>query len=105
MRKNQTLLVAGILLLATAGVAQGQAVYEVFSNAVPAREGGAAELSGNVVLFLRTGTHNSGVVTLKYSAPLAKGTVPTAMAATSVAADEDENTVMIIMPSMAGTPP
>ena len=28
MRKNQRLLVAGILLLASAGVAQGQAVYE-----------------------------------------------------------------------------
>ena len=60
MRKNQTLLVAGILLLASTAVAQGQAVYEVFSNAVPAREGGAAELSGNVVLFLRTGMHNMG---------------------------------------------
>ena len=43
MRKNQTLLIAGILLLATAGVAQAQAVYDVFSNAVTAREGGAAE--------------------------------------------------------------
>ena len=100
MRKIQTLLIAGILLLATAGVAQGQAVYEVFSNAVNARTGGAAELSGNVVLFLRTGDHNSGVVTLQYSAPLAKGTVPMVEGggATGVA-DEDENTVMIIMPS------
>ena len=99
MRKHQTLLVAGILLLCSAGVAQGQAVYEVFSNAVTAREGGAAELSGNVVLFLRTGTHNSGVVTLQYSAPLAKGTVPMVVGGGSVVADEDEDTVMITMPS------
>ena len=103
MRKNLTLLIAGILLLATAGVAQAQAVYEVFSNAVTAREGGAAELSGNVVLFLRTGDHNSGVVTLQYSAPLAKGTVPMVTGGGSVAADEDENTVMITMPSSGDT--
>ena len=38
MRKNLTLLIAGILLLATAGVAQGQAVYEAFGNAVMARK-------------------------------------------------------------------
>ena len=78
MRKNLTLLIAGILLLASAGVAQGQGagVYEIFSNAVNARTGGAAELSGNVVLFLQTGNHSGGSVTLKYSAPLAKGTAP-----------------------------
>ena len=38
MRKNQTLLVAGILLLASTAVAQAQVggagVYEVFSNPV-----------------------------------------------------------------------
>ena len=56
MRKNQRLLIAGILLLATAGVAQGQAVYEAFGNAVMAREGGAGEKAGAIVLFLRTGT-------------------------------------------------
>ena len=39
MRKNQRLLIAGILLLATTGVAQGQAVYEAFGNAVMARDG------------------------------------------------------------------
>ena len=31
MRKNQTLLVAGILLLASTAVAQAQAIYEVFT--------------------------------------------------------------------------
>ena len=102
MRKNQTLLVAGILLLASAGVAQGQGagVYEIFSNAVNARTGGAAELSGNVVLFLQTGNHSGGSVTLKYSAPLAKGTDPMVVGGgASGVADEDENTVTIIMPS------
>ena len=38
MRKHQTLLVAGILLLASAEVAQAQGVYEVFSNPVMARK-------------------------------------------------------------------
>ena len=52
MRKHQTLLVAGILLLASAGVAQAQdaAVYQVVGSAVTAREGGAAEATGSVVL-------------------------------------------------------
>ena len=74
MRKHQTLLVAGILLLASAGVAQAQAVYEAFGNAVMAREGGAGEKAGAIVLFLRTGDHASGIVTVRYSAPLAAGT-------------------------------
>ena len=43
MRKNQTLLVAGILLLASTAVAQAQGVYEVFSNPLIARSGGARE--------------------------------------------------------------
>ena len=73
MRKHQTLLVAGILLLATTGVAQAQAVYEVFSNAVTAREGGAAELSGNVVLFLRTGTRQFGSRHIAVFRPARKG--------------------------------
>ena len=55
MRKNQTLLVAGILLLASTAVAQAQGVYEVFSNPLIARSGGARETAGDVVLFLRTG--------------------------------------------------
>ena len=74
MRKHQTLLVAGILLLASAGVAQAQAVYEAFGNAIMAREGGAGEKAGAIVLFLRTGTHNGGIVTVRYSAPLAAET-------------------------------
>ena len=55
MRKNQSLLIAGILLLASTAVAQGQAVYEAFGNAVMAREGGAGEKAGAIVLFLRSG--------------------------------------------------
>ena len=98
MRKNQRLLIAGILLLATAGVAQGQAVYEAFGNAVMAREGGAGEKAGAIVLFLRTGTHNGGIVTVRYSAPLAAGTM--AMVSTTGAAvtDVDEGTVTVTMP-------
>ena len=108
MRKHQTLLIAGILLLGSAGVAQAQVgagVYEVFSNAVVAREGGAAETSGNVVLFLRTGRHASGVITLRYSAPLAKGTMPMVTRRQEVTlTDEDrkENRVRLTMPSRHG---
>ena len=59
MRKNLTLLIAGILLLATAGVAQAQdgaVVYQVVGSAVTAREGGAAEATGSVVLSRIAGT-------------------------------------------------
>ena len=101
MRKHQTLLIAGILLLASAGVAQGQAVYEAFGNAVMAREGGAGEKAGAIVLFLRSGTHNGGIVTVRYSAPLAAETM--AMVSTggspSAATDVDEGTVTVTMPA------
>ena len=98
MRKHQTLLVAGILLLVSAGVAQAQAVYEAFGNAVMAREGGAGEKAGAIVLFLRSGDHNGGIVTVRYSAPLAAETV--AMVSTgTVATDVKEGTVTVTMPS------
>ena len=103
MRKHQTLLVAGILLLASAEVAQAQGVYEVFSNPVMARTGGAREMAGDVVLFLRTGEHESGVVTVRFSAPLADNleveTNGVAVSAGTVAVDLDEGTVTITMPS------
>ena len=99
MRKHQTLLVAGILLLATAGVAQAQAVYEAFGNAVMAREGGAGEKAGAIVLFLRSGDHNSGVVTVRYSAPLAAGTTAMATGGATPVTDVDEGTVTVTMPS------
>ena len=75
MRKHQTLLVAGILLLASAGVAQAQdaAVYQVVGSAVTAREGGAAEATGSVVLSRVAGTSNNGTVTVQYSAPVSGG--------------------------------
>ena len=98
MRKHQTLLVAGILLLASAGVAQAQAVYEVHGNAVKGREGGAREKAGAIVLFLRTGVHAAGVVTVRYSAPLAEGTM--AMGNNGmVATDVKEGTVTVTMPA------
>ena len=103
MRKHQALLVAGILLLATAGVAQGQAVYEAFGNAVMGREGGAGEKAGAIVLFLRSGTHNGGIVTVRYSAPLAEGTVPSATTGSTAVADVDEGTVTVTMPSPPDT--
>ena len=98
MRKNQRLLIAGILLLATAGVAQAQAVYEAFGNAVMAREGGAGEKAGAIVLFLRSGTHNGGIVTVRYSAPLAAGTEAMVNNGTAVT-DVDEGTVTVTMPT------
>ena len=98
MRKHQTLLIAGILLLASAGVAQAQAVYEAFGNAVMAREGGAGEKAGAIVLFLRSGDHNGGIVTVRYSAPLAAETMATVNNGT-VATDVDEGTVTVTMPS------
>ena len=108
MRKHQTLLIAGILLLASAGIAQGQAVYDVFANPVVGRTGGASELSGAVVLFPVAGDNIAGVITLRYSVPLAAdfgmGTfVPTVSVTTgdapTVEADATQGTVTITMPA------
>ena len=99
MRKHQTLLVAGILLLASAGVAQAQAVYSAHGNPVTAREGGAGEKAGAIVLFLESrGDHNGGMVTVRYSAPLAEGTEATVNNG-EVATDVKEGTVTVTMPS------
>ena len=73
MRKNQVLVVAVALLFCSAVAVQAQGVYEVFSNPVKARAGGARENAGDVVLFLRTGMHAAGVVTVTFSAPVAEG--------------------------------
>ena len=75
MRKNQTLLVAGILLLASTAVAQAQAVYDVFSNAVPARDRRCqGELSGERGAVLENGSYTTrGVVTLRVFRPARKG--------------------------------
>ena len=102
MRKNQRLLIASILLLASTAVAQGQAVYEAFGNAVMAREGGAGEKAGAIVLFLRSGDHNGGIVTVRYSAPLAAETMAMVNAGT-VATDVDEGTVTVTMPGSGTT--
>ena len=77
MRKNQVLVVAVALLFCSAVAVQAQGIYEVVGVAKTAREGGGAEMAGGVVLFLRTGDAGSGMVTVEYSAPLAKGTAPT----------------------------
>ena len=104
MRKNQRLLIAGILLLASTAVAQGQAVYEAFGNAVMAREGGAGEKAGAIVLFLRSGDHNGGIVTVRYSAPLAAETMAMVNGAGTVATDVDEGTVTVTMPPLVAPP-
>ena len=104
MRKHQTLLIAGILLLASTAAAQAQAVYEAFGNAVMAREGGAGEKAGAIVLFLRTGAHNGGVVTVRYSAPLAEATVATVVSPATAVTDVEEGTVTVTLPTaLTGT--
>ena len=104
MRKHQTLLIAGILLLASTGAAQAQAVYEAFGNAVMAREGGAGEKAGAIVLFLRTGAHNGGVVTVRYSAPLAEETEATVVSPATAVTDVAGGTVTVTLPStLTGT--
>ena len=55
MRKNQTLLVAGILLLASTAVAQGQAVLEVTPFGAIARARGAGEMTGSLLLARTVG--------------------------------------------------
>ena len=75
MRKNLTLLIAGILLLATAGVAQAQDFSEVklFTTPEPfAREGGKNEAAGSILLNL-TGTMaiQDATIMLHFSVPLA----------------------------------
>ena len=51
-------------------------IYQVIGIGANAREGGAAETAGNVVMFLSNGSSGGGVVMVRYSAPLAKGTMP-----------------------------
>ena len=111
MRKNQTLLIVGILLLASTAVAQGQdeAVYQVVGSAVTAREGGGAEATGSVVLSRIAGTMNptDGIVTVQYSAPVAKGQTAdglfdvTPMEAGEVAIDDDG----VVTITLAGNSP
>ena len=76
MRKNQTLIIAVALLLCSAVAVQAQGIYEVIGIGANAREGGGAETAGDVVMFLSAGTSGTGVVMVRYSSPLAKGTTP-----------------------------
>ena len=93
MRKNQTLIIAVVVLLcsAVAAQAQGTAAYEAFANGVNAREGGAAELSASIALFLRgaSADHGGGKVTAQYSVPLAEETSPMMNTTPVLAADMD----------------
>ena len=105
MRKNQTLIIAVALLLCSAVAVQAQGVYEVFSNPLKARVGGARETAGDVVLFLRTGTHNAGIVTVTFSAPIAEGLDVSAEGITltglgngMAVVDVDEGTVTVTLP-------
>ena len=108
MRKNQTLLVAGILLLATAVAVQAQGIYDVRGIRAMAREGGGAEPSGDVVFFLSAGLATAGgMVTVQYSVPLGKDTTPMVMRGESdlggnVETDEEAGMVMFTMPTSDG---
>ena len=73
MRKNQTLLVAGILLLASTAVAQGQGVLEVTPFGATARARGAGEMTGSLLLARTVGDADAAVINVLYSAPLAAG--------------------------------
>ena len=104
MRKNQTLLIAGILLLASTAVAQAQnnfVVAEMVTQPEPAaRMGGENEESGSVWLTFSTDDAiDNTTVTLYYSVPLAEdmpsasGTDNTSAASTvaGTAEDDDDN--------------
>ena len=73
MRKNLTLLIAGILLLASAGVAQAQAVLEVTPFGAIARARGAGEMTGSLLLARTVGDAAGAEINVLYSAPLAAG--------------------------------
>ena len=75
-------------------------MYEAFGNAVMAREGGAAEKAGAIVLFSRTGgDHNGGIVTVQVFRPARGGdngngdTGPASAEVTLTDEDRKENTV------------
>ena len=95
MRKNQVLIVAVALLFCSAVAVQAQGIYEVIGVPTSVREGGGAEMAGNVVLFRRTGDGGAGVVTVEFSAPLAEGTEPT-MTNGTIALDDDDATVVMV---------
>ena len=105
MRKSQVLVVAVALLFCSAVAVQAQGIYEVVGTPVTAREGGAAEKAGGVVLFLRTGDIGSGTVTVQFSADLAAGTAPMVRRGSTIGGntaavdmdmvDMDDNTVMV----------
>ena len=101
MRKSQVLVVAVALLFCSAVAVQAQGIYEVVGVPTTAREGGGAEVAGNVVLFLRTGDAGKGVVTVEYSAALAKGTSPMVKKGTGTASADpittnlNDNTVAV----------
>ena len=91
MRKIQTLLIAGILLLATAGVAQAQNFAEVKLFTTPedfAREGGKNEAAGSILLnssdeaALRA---EGAMIMLHFSVPLAADIDATSQGETATA--------------------
>ena len=79
MRKHQTLLIAGILLLGSAGVAQAQAVYSSprQPGSRPRRRCQGEGWRHSAVLGIEGRSQRGGVVTVRYSAPLAEGTTAT----------------------------
>ena len=107
MRTNQTLIIAVALLLCSAVAVQAQGIYDVRGIRAMAREGGAAEPAGDVVLFLSAGDAiEPGMVTVQYSVPLGTDTTPMVMRGTenltpasAVVTDEEEGMVMFTLPT------
>ena len=106
MRKNQTLFIAGILLLAGDGRGPGpggvRSLQQPGDTPGPAAPG---RMAGDVVLFLRTGNARWRSRHSEFSAPLAEGLAvdqDDGVSATPVlataAVDVDEGTVTITMP-------
>ena len=112
MRTNQTLIIAVALLLCSAVAVQAQGIYDARGIRAMAREGGAAEPAGDVVLFLSAGdavVGLEGMVTVQYSVPLGKGTTPTVMqdrgdrtSDSNVVTDEEAGMVMFTLPTGMG---
>ena len=91
MRKHQTLLVAGILLLASAGAVQAQTIARVTLLTAAeraAREGGKTEAAGDVFLDIDGAPESIAGYTLTYSVPVVNSTVLQALSG-YIAADSD----------------
>ena len=102
MRKTQILLITLALLLCSAVAVQAQGVYNVVGAPNAVREGGGAEMAGNVVLIRQGGDAGAGTITVDFSAPLTEGIDPT-MADGTVTRDADDDSVVMVALGGAAT--